>query len=1313
MMKIHLTGSGKNNRISKPLLYSLLGILVGIGIILIFLNKESIWFLSEAGDKPVAHWKFDEGQGSTAYDSMASYHGALGTGSSSPTWVTEDMCVSEKCLRFDGSNDYVDIGVASNSVKTLSFWVRASSATEYMIDLNGSSYVSMSDGALNATGFSSPSIFVDGIESDSISPNAWHHVAIITDTGINASDFELGRLEGTGYLNGFIDELKVYDYSRTADQIRADYNARGGSRGTNAQFGYPSDQSGTNLSQGLVGYWKMDETSGDISDSSGNGMTLTNNGNATFVPGKFAYGSEYVPASTQYFSTASTISGVKSVSFWVNPDSTTNYYISLNAGAYITSSSGTISTTGFTNPKIYVNGSLSSTISADVWSFVTVTTETSLDASQYYVGRQGSNYFDGTLDEVRIYNRALSDSEVRALYNWAPGPVAHWDFNENTGSSAQDISGNGYNASWVGSASWKTGKYGSSVSSNSYTNYLSVSDSADLRLLSTSFTISGWIYLNSYTLATWASPIITKRPLSTYDGWDLMVRGEYDGSNKRKLCSFIGSGTIRCSTNTIPLGVWKKIDMVYEYVSAGNTNTIKYYIDGVLDNTLTSIGYVGSNTGTNTRFFSNYDNYSEFQIDAQLDEFKIYNYARTPAQIVEDMNAGHPAPGSPVGSAVSYYKFDEGYGTTANDSSSNANNLTLSSASWTNSGKIGKAWNGTDASWMSRADDPDFDFDATDPLSISFWFKSDSASNPGATEYVVNKSNATTAGYAVYANTSGNICFAIDDDATWSPDVSACTATDVYDGTWHHVVATRDITADTIHIFLDGELKDSNTDSTTATLENALSFYVGDRDGVDNGDEFAGDIDELKIYRFALNKEQVIIEFSQGKSQVLGSLSTESDGKTPSHASDRAPCVPGDTSNCTSPVGTYAFDETTGSTAYNKGSGGASNDGAITQAVLGKKGKVNTAFQFDGVDDRVIVSSSQLIKNSASGGAICTWVYPTNADSTDDIIYSEDALGGTHLHLRRNGTGNKFEFGINDSVGTWRWATSPSSHVANRWYYVCGTFSLSPNLVNLYVDGAQVAQNTSWNGTFQNTQAVINVLIGDMTNAGNWGWGGFIDEVRIYNYTRTPAQIAWEYNKGAPIAWYKMDECSGTAIYNSAKNGNGDAAGNNGTLTIGGSGSNTSVGTCATSGAWYDAATGKINSAMDFDGTDDYVTVSGTIPANSVALWVKPTTNSASLVQLTSGAYVSASSGVISATGFTSPTYYVNGALTTSPILTANVWNHIVITTTTSLTANMISFGMANGAYTSGQIDEVKIFNYPLSSAQVKDVYNGGAVSFR
>ena len=50
---------------------------------------------------------------------------------------------------------------------------------------------------------------------------------------------------------------------------------------------------------------------------------------------------------------------------------------------------------------------------------------------------------------------------------------------------------------------------------------------------------------------------------------------------------------------------------------------------------------------------------------------------------------------------------------------------------------------------------------------------------------------------------------------------------------------------------------------------------------------------------------------------------------------------------------------------------------------------------------------------------------------------------------------------------------------------------------------------------------------------GKTAWGstqqyqGKIDQVKLFNYARTQAQIAYDYNRGGPIAHYKFDECRG------------------------------------------------------------------------------------------------------------------------------------------------------------------------------------------
>jgi hypothetical protein len=62
--------------------------------------------------------------------------------------------------------------------------------------------------------------------------------------------------------------------------------------------------------------------------------------------------------------------------------------------------------------KLYINGTLKGQSNCSF---------NSIRVSDYstYVGRhtEGGNYFNGLIDEVRVYNRALSDNEIKALYD--------------------------------------------------------------------------------------------------------------------------------------------------------------------------------------------------------------------------------------------------------------------------------------------------------------------------------------------------------------------------------------------------------------------------------------------------------------------------------------------------------------------------------------------------------------------------------------------------------------------------------------------------------------------------------------------------------------------------------------------------------------------------------------------------------------------------------------------------------------------------------------------------------------------------------
>ena len=84
---------------------------------------------------------------------------------------------------------------------------------------------------------------------------------------------------------------------------------------------------------------------------------------------------------------------------------------------------------------------------------VTDTTTTTLATTQgFWIGRMPyyNYFFNGKIDDVCVYNRALSVEEIRAnmhqrLSGDEPGLVGYWDFDEGEGQIIYDLSGNGIN----------------------------------------------------------------------------------------------------------------------------------------------------------------------------------------------------------------------------------------------------------------------------------------------------------------------------------------------------------------------------------------------------------------------------------------------------------------------------------------------------------------------------------------------------------------------------------------------------------------------------------------------------------------------------------------------------------------------------------------------------------------------------------------------------------------------------------------------------------------------------------------------------
>jgi len=100
-------------------------------------------------------------------------------------------------------------------------------------------------------------------------------------------------------------------------------------------------------------------------------------------------------------------------------------------------------------------------------------------------------------------------------------------------------------------------------------------------------------------------------------------------------------------------------------------------------------------------------------------------------------------------------------------------------------------------------------------------------------------------------------------------------------------------------------------------------------------------------------------------------------------------------------------------------------------------------------------------------------------------------------------------------------------------------------------------------------------------------------------------------------------------------------------------------------------------------------------------------TTSRGVIDLNGTAEVSLdASGEVTATGWTTPTYYVDDG--PGPRKITHDWHHVVITSATGITASAFDIGPAAGSYYEGRMDDVRAFGRVLSPQEVKRLYDVG-----
>ena len=844
------------------------------------------WLLAASGvyaQSPVANYPFS----GSANDQSANANHAQVNGAKP---AQDRFGWANSAFSFDGEQAFVraaNNAVLNSDYTTVSFWINVTElpaqGEAYLISFGGWQErwkVSLPPhGKLvwttnNSSGISD----MDAGDANALTPGVWKHLVFVHDgtrdriyidgaqvaeknvAGImnstsNALGIGYNPIENANFFNGRLDEVRIYNTALDATQIAALYTAQ---------------STPPVVAQGLVASYAF---SGNTLDAT----AFRNHAQARDVKpatdrfgyGKSAYAFNGASSEVEASNSGQLNSPYTTVSFWVKPNSlpATGEVFLLSFGGWqerfkisvpphgkpvwttnnssgisdMDSGDGNVLEAGVwkhvvfihdgTNDKIFMDGALVATKAVSG-----TMNSTSNPLGIGYNPIDGGNWFDGILDDVQIYNYALSDVAVGDLYtaqSTFPGTATDLVADYKFAGDANDATQFGNHAA-VNGASPAKDRFGYAANAYSFAGAESITADNSVQLNSDNTTISFWVNVNEL-------PAQGEAYLLSNGGWQERWKISVPPHGKPVFTTNYEGGISDMDSgdgNALPVGEWRHVAMVHDGLKD------KIFINGALANEKDVVGALHATKhplgiGYNPIDGDNYFNGS-------IDEVQIYNRALSNTEIA-DLYAAQAA--TPVFNAdpVANYTFTGN----ANDETVFHNNAQVRGAQLGDDrfGKANKAYafNGL-SDEVTAANSPQLNSDYT---SVSFW--ANVAELPATGEAFVMSFGGWQERWKISLPPHGKPVWTTNNSSGIS-DMDSGDGNTLAPGVWKHLVFVHDGTKDLI--YMDGaQVAEKNVSGTM----NSTTYPLGiGYNPIDNANYFNGSLDEVQIYNRALSAAEIL-----------------------------------------------------------------------------------------------------------------------------------------------------------------------------------------------------------------------------------------------------------------------------------------------------------------------------------------------------------------------------------------------------------------------------------------------------------------------
>eukprot|EP00736_Rhodelphis_marinus_P006757 Rmarinus@m.21884 len=489
--------------------------------------------------------------------------------------------------------------------------------------------------------------------------------------------------------------------------------------------------------------------------------------------------------------------------------------------------------------------------------------------------RLGSAYndmgyrFTGTVDDFRIYDRALSREQIHEVMAASTTdsatsgnqqeytPILHYKLDQTYGSNVPDSSGRAMDGDIAGGITWEpaSGKHHGAIHNDADGTIVIPNEAFAPVINSNEITITMWIYGDdSQPIAdtvfegrTSSAERVINAHLPWSNGYAYWDAGNYGTSYDRIYYTmpadqYKGGWHFVAMTKNVAAGTMSMF--VDDYCLVYGTN--KYWDFAELE-------YL--------RLGSAYNDY--YMYSGSIDDFRMYDVALDPTSIAAIYESS-PSVDSQADSSIYlpepivHYSFDEGSGAVVHEDASGYD------AELQGSYEYVAGMDGT-AIHFSGSGNVKVPADAVKPLdkyvTVTCWFKGDSTQPLADTLFEGRDINNNRVINAHVPWSDENLYWDAGHSGSSYDRVYVHVDSTVYKESWHFLSLVKDAEAGTQTIYIDGEAIKFLTHKEFAFSNDIATFRIGS--AYNDYYYYSGAIDEFTIYDTILSQEQIELAMNQ------------------------------------------------------------------------------------------------------------------------------------------------------------------------------------------------------------------------------------------------------------------------------------------------------------------------------------------------------------------------------------------------------------------------------------------------------------------